>query len=103
MPMGNMHRRAMGRPTIVLLIALLLVPLLLSRHDHAKHEAQGRPCAACIIAHHLPVVSTVGTVPTPVGVQDHVLQVEQRVPIVRLDRSPQAGRAPPSRSLARKA
>ena len=101
--MGNRHRRAVGRTTIALLIALLLVPLLLSRHDHAKQEAQGRPCAACVIAHHLPLVSTVTAAPTPVDVQDHVIHAEQRVPIARLDRSPQAGRAPPSRSLAREA
>ncbi len=93
----------MGRTTIVFLIALLLVPPLLSRHDHAKQEAQGRPCAACIIAHHLPAVSTVTVAPTPVDFQDHVVQADRRVPTARLDRSPQAGRAPPSRSLARKA
>jgi hypothetical protein len=101
--MGTLHRRAMGRPTIALLIVLLVVPLLLSRHDHAQHDAQGRPCAACIVAHHLPVVSTVTAAPTPVDVRDHVVQVELRVPTTRLARSPQAGRAPPSRSLVRNA
>jgi hypothetical protein len=101
--MGNRHRRVMGRTTIALLIAILVVPLLLSRHDHAKQEAQGRPCAACIIAHHLPVVSTATVAPTPVDVEDYVVQAAHRVPITRLGRSPQAGRAPPTRSLARAA
>ena len=101
--MGKRHRRALDRTTIALLIALLLVPLLLSRHDHATQEAQGRPCAACILAHHPPVVSMGTAAPTPVDVQDDVVESEPRVPVARLDRSPQAGRAPPSRSLAREA
>jgi hypothetical protein len=98
--MGKRHCSVLGRTTIALLIALLLVPLLFSRHDHSTREVQGRPCAACILAHHPPVVSTATAAPTPVDVQDDVVESEQRVPIVRLDRSSQAGRAPPLRSLA---
>ena len=101
--MGKRLHGAVGRTTIAILLALLLVPLLLSRHDHVAQEAQGRPCAACVLAHHLPVVSTLTVAPTPVDVQDHVVELERRVPIARLAWSPQTGRAPPSRSLARKA
>jgi len=101
--MSNGHRHVVSRTKIALLVALLVVPLLFSRHDHATREAQGRPCAACILAHHLPVVSAATLSATPVAVRDHVVAPARRVPVARPHRSPDAGRAPPSGLLAREA
>ena len=50
------RQRRVRRLGPLLLVALLLVPIVASSHDHAAHPA-AQPCATCVVTQHAPVVS----------------------------------------------
>lgn len=91
--MRGVERRTTRVAAIVALVALLAVPVALSRHLHG-HAASGT-CATCVVAHHSVAVATPTLLP---GVTVAASFPLRRGPVllpVSFDRSPHAGRAPP--------
>lgn len=88
------------RLSVLLLVALLLVPLAFSGHRHANEVAGANGCATCVVAHHLPAVSgalVAHVAPLLVALRLH--GTDTAAP--PSDSRPVAlGRAPPSSSLA---
>ena len=83
---------------VLFLAALVLVPLFEQGHDHGDLD-RGRPCAACVVAHHSPAASA-----PAVWVFTHVLHFVEATlapTLAPLSSSliSHPGRAPPSHSL----
>ncbi len=92
--MTRIRSRLRWRGAAVLLIALLLVPVALSGHNHPQ-SASSHPCAACAITHHLPIVGVASAVLVVVAL---VCAASSDVPSLaplRAQRAPHSGRAPP--------
>jgi len=87
------------RAATVLLLVLVAVPLLFSGHHHAAQEMQTQQCAVCTLVRHAPTVVTVVLASVAPTVCDRVVEPARHVPGACLHRLPQAGRAPPSRTL----
>jgi hypothetical protein len=94
--MARMRDRFRRRATIGFLVALLLVPVALSAHNHASEASSTHPCAACTVTHHLPILSTAGAAPLVVAVVCTAAGAPRFVAPSRVDRAPRIGRAPPS-------
>jgi len=96
--MVRVRYRFRRRASVLLLAALLLVPVVLSGHSHARESTH--PCSICAVTHHAPIVSTPAL---------QVFTTELARPLIiaprvsagtRLEQAPRTGRAPPLRSLA---
>jgi hypothetical protein len=91
----GMRHRALRLLATLFLAALVFVPLLEKAHDHADLE-RGRPCAACVVAHHAAVASApVVTVTAPTLLLVEASLTPTLTP-VRSQRSSHSGRAPPA-------
>jgi hypothetical protein len=90
---------AFSRGAHLLVAALLLVPLLLSGHQH--HPAQrvtSSPCATCVLTHFSPTATAPVTPQVAPRVEIIAVAFEGFVAQVHAYRSPKAGRAPPPSS-----
>ena len=94
--MTGMRDRLRRRATVAFLVALLFVPVALSAHNHASDASRAHPCAACTVAHHLPIVSTVTTAVVVVALVFGAARTAPTLAPLRLDHAPRSGRAPPS-------
>jgi hypothetical protein len=95
--MPGIRQRAVRLFGGLLMAALLLVPVVASGHAH-RDLAGSRSCATCIAAHHSPA-----TAPSLAALASAVfgalaLALPARVVLVSPQRTPRAGRAPPSRA-----
>ena len=80
--------------SVLVLVALLLVPVALSGHWHTGSAPH--PCSVCAVAHHTPIVAP-PVAPTFITQFACVLSVPPApARIARVDRAPRTGRAPPS-------
>ncbi|HVN75201.1 MAG TPA: hypothetical protein VMT19_02710 [Thermoanaerobaculaceae bacterium] len=93
--------RRLGTRTagITLLVVLLLVPLALGAHGHPGHT-DARPCAVCVVAHHVPAIVT-PTVAMAAVLHSRIAPVVFGLaPEMRAARAAHSGRAPPRPSSA---
>jgi hypothetical protein len=83
----------------LLFAVLLFVPLVESGHNHASRDL-ARPCATCIVAHHLPAaVAPAIAVASTTATAASTIVASTLAPAQRCH-SPRRGRAPPSTSLS---
>ena len=94
--MRGMRDRLRRRATVAFLVALLLVPVALSAHNHASEASRAHPCAACTVAHHLPILSTATTAVLVVALVYSATRTAPALAPLRVDHAPRSGRAPPS-------
>jgi len=92
-------RQSVRRPLGVLLLAsLVLVPIALSGHAHARQATH--PCAACLVTQHAPAV-TAPAVPAFTPQFNCFLPLPTvALAVPRAGRTPRTGRAPPLARLA---
>jgi hypothetical protein len=92
--MGILQHRLRNRTSVLFLVALLLVPVAVSGHNHTGRSAH--PCSICAVARHTPSVSTAP--PTLLLTRFTSLIAVPRPPAApaRTDQSPPTGRAPPT-------
>ena len=84
-------RQLMG---VIVLIALLFVPIVLSGHHHVDSDGA---CAACAVAHHAPIIGAPALPILGVSVaQADIAPRHLRTAPRRTDHAPGEGRAPPS-------
>jgi hypothetical protein len=90
-----MRRRTIRGAGALLMVALLGVLVVARAHTHRDLRST-QSCATCIATQHLPVaaVAAVGTVAASVAAV--TLPGTPSVVPAQLDRTPHAGRAPPS-------
>jgi hypothetical protein len=84
------------RAAVLLLVGLLLVPLAVSGHRFAQHDVHDRGCAACVVAHQASLVAPSTMSTAPVVARGPAAHAPCLAVVARAERSPQAGRAPPS-------
>src|SRR5437867_6617123 len=93
--MRSMRQRVVRLTGALLMVALLIVPVAASAHTHRGLRATGS-CATCIAAYHSPAV----VMPVVAAAASIVVAVApplpSRVAPAHPQRSPRAGRAPPS-------
>jgi hypothetical protein len=89
-------RRRWHRAGVLVMLALLLAPLAFAGHAH-RDAASARACATCVATHHSPTLATPARA-HPAGFRVVVAPSRRPSPIPsRIEWSPRAGRAPPSR------
>lgn len=95
--MPGMRQRAVRLFGGLLMAALLLVPVVASGHAHRDLTAS-RSCATCIAAHHSPATAPTLTVLAAAVFGALALPTTARVVLVSPQRTPRAGRAPPTQA-----
>ena len=98
--MSGMRQRGARLAGALLMAALLLVPLAASAHAH-RTDASARSCAACIAAHHSPVIVGAAVAPAVTLMDALARPVPPEAVPTHPQRSPRAGRAPPAISPVR--
>ncbi len=92
--MRTLRRLGTRTAGIALLVVLLLVPLALRAHGHPGHT-DARPCAVCVVAHHVPAI-VMPVVAMAAVLHARITLVESGLaPETRAARSAHSGRAPP--------
>src|SRR5882724_9978544 len=97
-PMVALRHRFRHRASVLLLAALLLVPVALSGHSHARESTH--PCSICAVTHHAPIVSAPALQVFTAELARPLIITPRASAGTRLDQAPRTGRAPPFGLLA---
>jgi hypothetical protein len=89
-----MPRSAIRLASVLLMVALLLVPLAASAHTHRDPQTAGS-CAVCVAAHHAPAIVAGAIVTAAAVLAACAPSPSPQVAPAHPQRSPRAGRAPP--------
>jgi len=92
--MPTVRHRTSRLASILLLVALALVPLALTGHAHGD-PAAARACAMCVVAHHAPAVATAAPGCAVAVVVLSRAPLPPLLPTSLAEHAPHAGRAPP--------
>ena len=97
--MPRVRHRIVERLRLIALLALLLVPIAFSGHQHATNQV-AQPCAVCVVTQHTPVTSTPNLpVPTLVALVTTVVRETVATPPSLPPRAA-TGRGPPTLPLS---